>query len=108
MHTGTLKKMALALTFWLAVHLMPLHAQTAITGDYVGGDTLYLGSWSSNPGWQMEYTDGTLSYIDFVANRSTNEWSWYQSGGGTPLLQMSLSSASALTLYTRPGRRRSR
>lgn len=114
MCTKALKKWALLLTFWVALHARHLQAQT-ISGNTVDGNltvtgtsdfqgnSLTLGTRTddSNPGAMALYTDGTTSTLEFDSSRSANIWKWQQNGGTTLQLQMSLnlSNQNELVLY---------
>ena len=119
MCTKSLKKWALLLTFWVALQLSPLRAQTIITGNEVSGNltvtgttdlqstldiqgvslTLGTNSSTTNPGAGMFYTDGTTSTLEFDATRSANIWKWQQNGGAALQLQMKLDNNNTLTLW---------
>jgi hypothetical protein len=111
-----LKKMALLLTFWVALQGRCLKAQTTDPGPLtvtgtgttgnvdIYGDTLSAGSiigTSNSPGWAVVYIDGTNSTVVFDAARSGNTWKWQQNEAGFQE-QMSLSNTNVLTLYS-PG-----
>jgi hypothetical protein len=116
--TYGLKRMALLLTFWVAVQSQALRAQSPpyITGNIVSGtnlivtsntdiygDTLSMGSQvgtSNTPGWETLYVDGTNSAIYFQAARSGNKWYWQQNGNTSLKTQMTLDSSGNLVLYS--------
>ena len=109
MSTRGLRKWALLLTFWLALHSKPLRAtDQTVSGDLTvtgtsdfQGDSLTFGmrSDTSDPGIEMVYTDGSTSILEFNASRSANIWKWQQNGGSALTLQMSLDENNALRLY---------
>lgn len=109
MHTQTLRKLYLALLVWIALRSAPLRAgdQTVsgnltVTGTAdVQGNTMGLGTRvdTSAEGWVVNYTDGTTSFVDLEANRSANIWRWWQNGGATLGLQMTLDNNNKLVLY---------
>jgi len=117
MCTKSLKKYALLLTFWVALELSPLRAQTitgnVISGDLtvtgtadIQGDSLTLGTRSDNSdfGVQTLYTEATISSLEFDASRAAHVWKWQQNGGTLPLqLQMKLDNTNTLTLYNSSG-----
>jgi len=117
MCTKSLKKWALLLTFWVALELSPLRAQTitgnVISGDLtvtgtadIQGDSLSFGTRSDNSeaGVVTLYTDGTTSSLEFDASRAAHVWKWQQNGGTLPLqMQMKLDNTNTLTLYNSSG-----
>ena len=98
MCTKGLRKWAVLLAIWVAIHASPLKAQ-AISGNTVSGNftvtgnsdlqggSLTLGTNTSGPDWgaQVLYTDGATSTLEFDANRSANIWQWQQGGGSATL-----------------------
>jgi len=118
MSTCGLKKMALLLTFWVALQSQALRAQSPpyITGNIVSGtnlivtsntdiygNTLSMGSQagtSNTPGWETVYIDGTNSAVYFQAARPGNEWYWQQNGNTSLQPQMTLDSSGNLVLYS--------
>src|SRR5580658_8914099 len=113
MSTRGLKKMALLLTFFVALQSHSLRAQNQtvngnlrVTGTtQIYGDALYGGTivGSTNElGWADLYTDGTNSnpsYMEFMAGRPGNIWEWQQNGYGTAQTQMTLDNNGNLVLY---------
>jgi hypothetical protein len=118
MSTRTLKKLALLLTFWVALHMQRARATDATYGNLtvtgtttlegtvdVQGNTVTEGTRTDNsqPGWGTIYTDGTTSILEFDASRSANIWKWQQNAGATLQLQMTLDNNNALKLYNSSG-----
>src|SRR5580658_4052875 len=113
MSTRGLKKMALLLTFFVALQSHSLRAQNQtvngnlkVTGtEQIYGDALYGGTITSSTnelGWADLYTDGTNSnpsYMEFMAGRSSIIWEWQQNGYGTAQTQMTLDNSGNLVLY---------
>jgi len=102
-----LKKWALLLTFWVALQTRWARA-TDLTGDNltltgtadIAGTTISLGTGASSyPGWQVVYTDGTTSHVDFMGTRSANIWRWWQNGSGTSQLQLTLDNNNKLIIF---------
>src|ERR1700722_8752981 len=107
-----LKRLALLLTFWVALQVRCLKADQTITGNLtvtgtadIYGDSLTAGSLvgtSNTPAWGIGYTDGTNSFLVFNAARPGNTWKWQQNAGTSAQVQMSLSNSNVVTLYS-PG-----